>query len=399
MKSLRFIILIFVSTLLNACTFNYSSTEYLKKILDSLEQIESATYTRISENWNPGDTVASNIYKSFVKEYNYPSDTTIGSKFVVLNRVDTTKLEFCYDGQMRALVYNDEKKVVLDSFVARPLPFRPLNPPFFNYVKSIIEYALTTGDSISLKIVEQDNDTYLKLIIFEASQVEFFGKAFHMPQSPYVYDNTSLYEIWIDKSNNLPYKVRREMFHNISVTTCTEFELNNLEIKHFSVSNYFPKDYLIQSYKTRSKRVEKSFLLGKNAPDWHLHTVETDSISLADIKSKVLILQFTSVSCGPCVASIQFMNEINTNYKKEDVDIIAIESTSNNTNVLRNYMNRNKVDYKFLMSTKEVLESYSIHSFPVFYILDKNHVVRKVINGYGNETTDKEIKNIINELL
>ena len=33
--------------------------EYLKKVLDNLEQIKSATYKVESEVWNPGDTIPS----------------------------------------------------------------------------------------------------------------------------------------------------------------------------------------------------------------------------------------------------------------------------------------------------------------------------------------------------
>jgi thiol-disulfide isomerase/thioredoxin len=383
-----------------ACTNNYTSTDYLREVLNNLNKIESVTYNSIGENWNPGDTAASQINYSFVKEYNNPSDTTIGAKFVMLNQNDTSKLEFCYDGQMRALVYNDEKRIVLDSFIVNPLPFRPLTPPFFNYAKSIIRYAIETSDSASLVIKDLNDAVYLKLTIFEENQVEFFGKAYHMPLTPYTFDdNTSIYELWIDKSNNLPYKVRREMSHNISVTSCKDVELNKINIKDFKAASYFPDDYIIQSYRTGGAPLKKNDLLGKKAPGWTLQTAEKLQFSLTDFKSKVLMVQFTSVSCGPCRASIPFLKELDTIYKKDDFDFAAIESTSNNTNVLTNYMNRNGFEYKFLLSTKEVLKSYSINSFPVFFILDENRVIRNVINGYGKGTTDSEIIAAINELI
>ena len=39
--------------------------EYLKKVLDNLEQIKSATYKVESEVWNPGDTIPSSIRTYF----------------------------------------------------------------------------------------------------------------------------------------------------------------------------------------------------------------------------------------------------------------------------------------------------------------------------------------------
>ena len=400
MKNRYILKLSFIIFLFHACTVDYTSTNYLKKVLNNLETIESATYNIVSENWPPGDTAASETYYCFVKEYDNPSDTTIGSKFVRLNGSDTSILEFCYDGEMRALVYNDEKRIVLDSFNVNPRPFRALTPPFFNYVKSILKYALETKDSISLDLKDLEDIVYLKLTIYEENQIEFFGKAFRMPITPYTFgENTSIYELWIDKTNDLPFKTRREMVHNISVRIRKDFELNKMDIKDFKASDYFPNDYRIQTYGSGGKRKVKSELIGKEAPDWTLQTGDQLPFSLTDLKSKVSMIQFTSVSCGPCKASIPFLKGLSDLYKKEDFDFVAIECTSRNTNVLKTYMNRNQFDYKFVLSTKEVLKSYSIGSFPVFFILDENRIIRNVIYGYGKESTDNEIRDAIDKLM
>ena len=394
------IALSFLFFFLNACEKNDTSTDYLREVLNNLNQIESATYYSIGENWNPGDTAASSVNYSFVKEYNNPSDTTIGAKFIIQNPGILSKPEFCYDGQMRAIFYNAEKRIVIDSFTVRPLPFRPLTPPFYNYTKSIIRYAIETEDSISIDIKDLKDSVYIRLSIFEESQVEFFGKAYHMPLTPYTFgDNTSVYELWIDKSDNLPYKVRREMSHNISVTGCKNIELNKIDIKDFKASDYFPFDYVIQPYGIGGDNRKKNDLIGKEAPAWTLQTSDKQMISLTDFKSKVLMIQFTSISCGPCKASIPFLKELGTIYNKDDFDFVAIECSSKSTNALKKYMNRNDFDYKFLLSTKEVLESYSIHSYPVFFILDKQQVIKQVINGYGEGITDSEIIKAINELI
>jgi len=400
MKNRKILAITLTIFLFTACTKDYTSTSYLKKVLNNLETIESATYIITKELWFPGDTAASDIYYYSVKEYDNPSDTTIGSKFVSLHQNDSASLRSCYDGQMRALVYNDEKRIVLDSFNINPKPFRPTTPPFFNYVESILRYALETHDSISLDIKDLKDSVYMKLIIYEENQVEFFGKAYHMPINPYGFgDNTSLYEIWINKANSLPYKVRREMSSQTTVTICENYELNNIDINDFKASGYFPDDYTIETYRIGGKRKTINELIGKEAPDWTLQTADKSPFSLTDLKSKVAMIQFTSVACGPCKASIPFLKELSTSYNKEDFDFVAIECTSKNTNVLKGYMERNDFEYKFLLLTKEVKKSYSINSFPVFFILDENRIIRNVIYGYGKGSTDDEIKTIINEMI
>ena len=384
---------------LSSCNENYTSTDYLKQVLKNLENIESATYWVEKQAWNPGDTSATYVVNQYVESYRNSSDTTIGSSWAIFESEQKNQLEFAYDGKMRTLIYDDVKVMVIDSFNVRLLPFRPVAPPFYNYTENIIRYILENNDSTLVEQIDLGKEIYLKLTIYEVNKIEFFGKAIRMPISPYSFDNTSLYEMWISKSSGLPYKVRREMSHSISVSSVSDFQFNKLKLENFVASNYFPKDYEIRQY--GDKRIERqtNALIGKKAPFWTLQSDDKQNVSLSDFKSKVLMFQFTSVSCGPCKSSIAFLKELAFEYKKEDFNFVAIECTSNNTNVLKNYKNRNNFDYNFLLSSKEVLKDYSIKSFPVFYILDKDRIIIKVINGYGKEKTDNEIRTIINDLI
>jgi len=386
--------------LLASCGRDYTSKEYLNTVLGNLSKIETASYYMYGESWSPGDTAASFVFTNYVREYRNSSDTAIGSSFVILDSLAGTKASFCYDGNMRATFYEEEKGIMIDSFRVRPLPFRPLNTPFYNKVTGLIKYALTTGDSISLEMKEQEKDVFMRLTIYEEEQVEFFGKAFHIPPSPYAYgDNTSIYELWIDKETDLPYKVRREMSHDISVSTSLDPEFNKLDINDFRASDYFPPDYEIRQYGYKTTDEKKSALLNSEAPGWELQSADNQTVSLAGLNSRVILIQFTSVSCGPCRASIPFLKEINKEFGKDDFALVAIECTSKNLNALRSYMSRNQFDYTFLQADKEVLKNYSIGSFPVFFILDQERVIREIIKGYAEGATDERIRSAVNNLL
>ena len=134
--------------------------EYLKKVLTNLEKIESATYYVTNESWQPSDSTALFTLHGFVKEYDNPMDSTIGASYVSLDANDTTKLEFCYDGNIRVLPYHENKKLAIDDFTFRPLPFRLVSPPFFNHAKNIIKYALTTKDHIVTELKDEGDNYY-----------------------------------------------------------------------------------------------------------------------------------------------------------------------------------------------------------------------------------------------
>lgn len=397
MKKTTILALLLTVLLNQACKPDYTNKAYLEKVLNNLEQIKSAAYSVKIEGWAPGDTATYGTYYQYVIEYANPADTTIGSSFVTLLQSDTTQMLFSYNGNRRAVVYDDPKHIVIDSFNVRKLPFRPVTAPFFNYTKSIIKYALETNDSILLKIEDLGDSVHFKLEIFENTTVEFHGKV-HYFKDPFGFgDEVSRYDIWINKSNDLPYKVLRDQPHDITSRTCSNVKLNTLDIKDFVDADYFQSDYKIVPYRI-GRRTTKSVFLGKRAPDWILKDTDNNTNALNDLKSKVLLLQFTSVSCGPCKASIPFLKQLVTEYDQADFDFVAIEAFVKNSNVLKTYQQKNRFDYKFLMSDKELNKSYQIQAVPVFFLLDENRVIRKVINGYGT-SVDKQIRDAINELI
>lgn len=397
--------LIFASLLLISiisCKIHANTNDYLRKVLNNLEKIESATYFEDIESWEPGDSIPTVLARRFIKEYNNPMDSTIGANFMSFNCDDTTKLESCYDGKVKALINDDVKGIEINDFTFRQLPFRLVTPPFFNYAKNIIRYTLTTKDSITVSLKDCGDNYYFKLVINEDRQVEFFGKAHYMPEPPFgIEDPTSIYELWISKSNDLPYKTRREMSHNISVSICSDTEINKLSIDNFSASDYFPKDYEIRKYgdKRKTDTTSQPDLTNKLAPNWILNDINEQPVSLTDLKSKVLLINFTGIGCGPCHAAIPFLNKLKDHFSPEEVGLVAIESWGRKTHSLQNYVNRNKINYQLLEGSEDIIKCYQARAVPIFFILDKQRIIRKVIKGYSMEATDKEIMNAIKELL
>jgi thiol-disulfide isomerase/thioredoxin len=396
-KSLIVISILVLSLLLiNGCKLDINKNDYLRKVLSNLEQIKSATYFSTIAGSAPGDTTAFNTYDWYNKEYVNPADTFIGSSFAWFQPMDSTEMYFFYDGLAKAYIDSNIKTIEIDSFQTNTLPFRPIYPPFFNYIKSIIKYALETQDSISTDLKDFGDSLLFRLVIYSDKQVEFFGKPVYNKNPYRTGEEVSRYDIWINKSEDLPYRYRRNMSTNTSWETCKDVEFNKSKIEDFIPSKYFPPDFDI---KVRGKEKPiKNDLEGKVAPDWTLKDFNNNSIILKELKSKVLMIQFTGIGCGPCHASIPFLKQLVADYKDKDFEFVSIETWSNNIDGIKRYFINNNLNYKLLISTEEITKSYQVRGVPVFFILDEKRVIRKIIRGYGKGTTDEEIKDILNKL-
>jgi len=400
MKTTRIFISFFLLIVVISSCNNTKQDDYLKKVLKNLEQIKSASFYTQQQAWRPGESIPSYDVCLFHHEYDNPSDSTIGASWVTFNCDDTTALDFGYNGEVKAVVYPEHKGIKIDDFTARPLPFRLAPPPFFNYAKNIIHYAVNTKDSITTEVNESENEYYFKLIIHEDKQVEFFGKAYYI-ENDYVYgETTSIYELWINKSNNLPYKIRKEMAHSISATTCTNLiAINHLSLDDFNLFAYFPQDYEIRKYELKNNTNSSAKLIGKKAPGWTLNDMNEQPVSLDDFKSKVLLVKFTGIGCGPCMSAIPFLKELKNSFDSNKLDIVAVEGWVRKPYSLQVYSEKHDLNYKMLSADDETLKAYETGlAAPYFFILDEQRIIKKVFFGF-KEATGKEITDAIRELL
>ncbi|MCZ2585310.1 TlpA family protein disulfide reductase [Bacteroides fragilis] len=403
MKSILLSVISFL-LVMNVCGKNdVDMRTYLKKVLGNLGKIESASYHEQSQSWQPGDTVAITNFHRFIKEYTNPFDSTIGASYVCLDAKDTTRFEFGYDGNVRMISYHEHKGIMIDDFTTRSLPFRLVAPPFFCYTRNIIGYALSTGDSITTEWKDLGEAYYFKLVIHEDRQVEFFGKAYYIPKPPFdLGDPTSIYELWISKADGLPYKMRREMSHQISATTCSDVVLNQLSIAGLNLYDYVPQDYEIRKYGEQKKVTQPAAtdLIGQKAPDWMLKDMYEKPVALSEFKSKVLLVNLTGIGCGACHASIPFLNGLKGKFNTGEFEVVSIETWGREPHSLRTYADKNQINYSFLCGDEGIVKSYRTYgAAPLFFILDQDRVIRKVIRGYRMGRTDEEITDAIKALL
>lgn len=388
--------------MISGCSNNKNPTEYLAEVLNNLEQIKSATYYQNLYAYNTGDTVPYGTRYQYYKEYLNLADTSVGASFLEYMGDDTSKIIYGYDGILQARIDWDKKTVKTDDFRKNLYPFRVVMAPFMTYAKSIIKYSLEKDDSIN--IARKDyGDSILYCITYNDQFLDFVGKipvpVYNIPTIPdgSAKGKSTVYEIWIDKSNGMPFKIKREMRLNMFIMNIKKIHTNENIISDLKVSNYFPADFPLVI--GENKKYLLTELEGTMAPDWTLSTINNDSIALKNLKSKILLIEFTGISCGPCYQAIPFLRQLVIDNENKDFDFISIEAWSKNIDLVKNYHNRNDLNYTILISTPEVTGKYHVELVPSFFILDENRVIKKIFEGYEKGSTDKKIIATIRDLI
>ncbi len=122
---------------------------------------------------------------------------------------------------------------------------------------------------------------------------------------------------------------------------------------------------------------------GENAHNFTLETNTSKSLSLEELKGKIVVINFWTTWCTYCQEELA---ELTTFYeaKKEDVDLIAVNLTSSEQSkqeVLQ-FINHSNIPFTVLMDVNgEVAAKYKIIGIPTTFIINKKGMVIKKVLG------------------
>jgi thiol-disulfide isomerase/thioredoxin len=379
------------------CLLGQSDSIYLRKIYENLELVKSASYYWHQSASVLYDTVPSLSYRVYQKEFDNPEDEYVGASVANFQFDDTTRLVYFYDGKVKSYLDWENKTIPVDSFQNNPYPFRVVYPPFLIQVRSLLKYALETPSGRTVRVTDFADSVVISLM-FSDQLVEVVGnRIVHAEPADPDGDKRSTYEIWISKVNDIPYRSIKRFPDRICWESCRDIKINTRKNSSFVASEYYPAGFTLTS--VLHGKTNESNLEGKVAPGWTLKDADNNEIALSGLKSKVLVIQFTGIGCGPCHQSIPSLKKIREQYKNDDVELVSIETYTGDTAVIKKYIKLNAINYKYLVCDKEVKLKYGIQSVPRFFVLDGKRVVRKIITGYDRVKTYPELNESLDRLI
>jgi thiol-disulfide isomerase/thioredoxin len=117
------------------------------------------------------------------------------------------------------------------------------------------------------------------------------------------------------------------------------------------------------------------------APTFSFQNLEGKTVSLADLKGKVVVIDFWATWCGPCRMTMPLMQEY-VDSRPKDVEFLSLNVWERDSSLVRPFLADMGYQFNVLFGDKEITEKYSVTGIPTLVVIDKNGVIRYKHIGY-----------------
>lgn len=117
------------------------------------------------------------------------------------------------------------------------------------------------------------------------------------------------------------------------------------------------------------------------APNFSFVNLEGKTVSLADLRGKVVVVDFWATWCGPCRMTMPLLQEF-VERKPAGVEFISLNVWENDTSKVRPYLREYGYDFNVLYGDHEVANNYQVTGIPTLVVIDPKGVIRYKHIGY-----------------
>ncbi|AXI31244.1 thiol-disulfide oxidoreductase ResA [Priestia aryabhattai] len=135
--------------------------------------------------------------------------------------------------------------------------------------------------------------------------------------------------------------------------------------------------------------------VGDEAPDFILRDVDGKTHQLSEYKGKGVFLNFWGTWCKPCKQEMPAMEKQYAAYKKQGVEILAVNVAETNIAV-EQFAKQYGLSFPILMDKdSQVLGAYGIDPLPTTFLIDKNG---KIVDSFIGGLEESKIKEYMEEI-
>lgn len=134
------------------------------------------------------------------------------------------------------------------------------------------------------------------------------------------------------------------------------------------------------------------------APAFALKDLSGNTVSLADFKGKVVLLDFWATFCSPCVKAMPKLQKLHEQNASKGFAVVGIATDEHGEKLVRPMVAKTKVNYPILLDNASVWKAYGVETLPALFLVDRSgQIVKRFGGGTDHKTIDTEVAKLLAE--
>jgi len=131
--------------------------------------------------------------------------------------------------------------------------------------------------------------------------------------------------------------------------------------------------------------------------DWKLKDISGNTFDFGTSEGKVIIINFWTTWCPPCIAEMPSLEELYQKYKMNE-DVVFLFVSNEETEVLYEFMTHKNYSFEVYQSLTSYPKEFDVSSIPRTFIISKKGKIVIDKSGAANWSSER-VTNAIDDLL
>ncbi len=134
------------------------------------------------------------------------------------------------------------------------------------------------------------------------------------------------------------------------------------------------------------------------APDFNLADASGKDVKLADLKGKVVLVNFWATWCEGCQVEIPWFVEFQKKYASQGLVVVGISMDDDGWKSVKPWIKEKKVNYSIVIGNEGLGKQYGLDGMPLTALVDREGRIADVHHGIVEKTaTQQKIRDLLQE--
>lgn len=143
--------------------------------------------------------------------------------------------------------------------------------------------------------------------------------------------------------------------------------------------------------------------LGSSGPqvaNMRVESLAGDSIALADLRGKVVLVNFWATWCPPCRVEMPGFQKVYTKYRDQGFTIVGLSNDRGPRSVVTEFVQARSLTFPIAMANAEAVRAFGHpRALPTSYLIDRQGRIRYTVPGiFAQAALDRAVRELLAEV-